>query len=167
MKTLWIALRALCYAACGTFLFIGFVVATRGFDRRFEAEFTPWTRAPRLLLTALGAILMPLCMGTFVIRGRGTPLVLDAPREFVASGPYRVLRNLLYIGSTTFLPGMACIFVRFPSCYSPRVGPFFVHLFVVYLEEPDLKRKFGPTYEAYRAAVPRWIPSVGRPKRTQ
>src|SRR5215472_1934832 len=153
MKTLWMALRALCYAACGTFLFVSFVLASRGFDRRFEAGFTPWTRAPGLLFTALGATLMLLCVGTFVIRGQGTPLVLDAPREFVASGPYRIVRNPLYIGSTSFLLGFG-LYLRSVSILLFGLGwAIFVHLFVVYLEEPDLKRKFGATYEAYCAAV--------------
>ncbi len=117
MKTLWIVLRTLFYAGCGTFLFIAFVVATRGFDRRFENAFADWTRVPGILLTALGAVLMLLCMGTFVIRGRGTALVLDSPREFVASGPYRIVRNPLYIGSTTFFLGMG-LCLRLPSAGS-------------------------------------------------
>ena len=32
------------------------------------------------------------------------------------------------------------------------------HLFVVFYEEPILRRKFGTTYETYRKTVPRWIP---------
>jgi protein-S-isoprenylcysteine O-methyltransferase Ste14 len=31
-------------------------------------------------------------------------------------------------------------------------------LAVVFLEEPDLRRKFGSSYEDYRRAVPRWLP---------
>jgi protein-S-isoprenylcysteine O-methyltransferase Ste14 len=33
-----------------------------------------------------------------------------------------------------------------------------VHSFVVLYEEPNLKRKFGATYEDYLKRVPRWIP---------
>jgi hypothetical protein len=32
------------------------------------------------------------------------------------------------------------------------------HLFVVYYEEPALKRKFGESYSNYLARTPRWIP---------
>jgi protein-S-isoprenylcysteine O-methyltransferase Ste14 len=35
---------------------------------------------------------------------------------------------------------------------------FVVHLAVVFLEEPDLRRKFGSSYEDYRRTVPRWLP---------
>jgi protein-S-isoprenylcysteine O-methyltransferase Ste14 len=33
-----------------------------------------------------------------------------------------------------------------------------VHAFVVLVEEPNLKSKFGEAYEAYLQQVPRWIP---------
>jgi protein-S-isoprenylcysteine O-methyltransferase Ste14 len=33
-----------------------------------------------------------------------------------------------------------------------------VHAFVVFHEEPTLKRKFGAMYEDYLRRVPRWIP---------
>jgi protein-S-isoprenylcysteine O-methyltransferase Ste14 len=32
------------------------------------------------------------------------------------------------------------------------------HLFVVLYEEPHLRKLFGADYDAYRRAVPRWIP---------
>jgi protein-S-isoprenylcysteine O-methyltransferase Ste14 len=32
------------------------------------------------------------------------------------------------------------------------------HLFVIFYEEPTLKKKFGAAYETYCRAVPRWVP---------
>jgi protein-S-isoprenylcysteine O-methyltransferase Ste14 len=34
------------------------------------------------------------------------------------------------------------------------------HLFVVFYEEPHLRRTFGSEYDAYCAAVHRWIPRL-------
>jgi protein-S-isoprenylcysteine O-methyltransferase Ste14 len=34
------------------------------------------------------------------------------------------------------------------------------HLFVIAYEEPTLRRSFGEDYEAFRTAVPRWIPRL-------
>ena len=34
------------------------------------------------------------------------------------------------------------------------------HVFVVAYEEPTLAQTFGSEYEAFRAAVPRWIPRM-------
>jgi protein-S-isoprenylcysteine O-methyltransferase Ste14 len=33
-----------------------------------------------------------------------------------------------------------------------------VNVFIVFYEEPQLARRFGADYEAYRARVHRWIP---------
>jgi protein-S-isoprenylcysteine O-methyltransferase Ste14 len=37
------------------------------------------------------------------------------------------------------------------------------HVSVVHVEEPELRRRSGPTYEEYCRAVPRWIPRL-RPR---
>ncbi len=37
-----------------------------------------------------------------------------------------------------------------------------VHLFVVFYEEPSLRRPFGESYETYLRAVPRWLPRYPR-----
>ena len=36
----------------------------------------------------------------------------------------------------------------------------FFHVVVVAYEEPTLEQTFGREYEAFRAAVPRWIPRM-------
>ena len=35
-----------------------------------------------------------------------------------------------------------------------------VQLFVIYDEQPTLRRQFGDSYEPYRRSVPRWIPRL-------
>jgi len=37
-----------------------------------------------------------------------------------------------------------------------------VHLFVVFYEEPSLRRRFGESYETYLRTVPRWLPRYPR-----
>jgi protein-S-isoprenylcysteine O-methyltransferase Ste14 len=34
------------------------------------------------------------------------------------------------------------------------------HIFVVFYEEPTLRRQFGEFYEEYVRSVPRWIPKL-------
>lgn len=36
------------------------------------------------------------------------------------------------------------------------------HLFVILYEEPELRRKFGASYEEYCKTVPRWIPRFSK-----
>ena len=38
------------------------------------------------------------------------------------------------------------------------------HLFVVFYEEPTLRKQFGEEYDRYRASVPRWIPRFRLPR---
>jgi protein-S-isoprenylcysteine O-methyltransferase Ste14 len=36
------------------------------------------------------------------------------------------------------------------------------HVLVVHVEEPELRARFGPRYDAYCRRVPRWLPRLGR-----
>jgi protein-S-isoprenylcysteine O-methyltransferase Ste14 len=38
-----------------------------------------------------------------------------------------------------------------------------LHLVVVFVEEPALRRRFGDLHDVYCEHVPRWIPRAGRP----
>ncbi|HSS45394.1 MAG TPA: isoprenylcysteine carboxylmethyltransferase family protein, partial [Thermoanaerobaculia bacterium] len=82
----------------------------------------------------------------------------DPPRVFVASGPYRFLRNPMYLGAWFLLAG----FGLFEGSVSILLLSFAMllaaHLFVVFVEEPGLESRFGKTYLEYRARTNRWIP---------
>src|SRR5690348_6041987 len=54
---------------------------------------------PGLALMLLGAIVALTCVATFVVQGEGTPAPFDAPRDFVPTGPYRWVRNPMYLGA--------------------------------------------------------------------
>jgi protein-S-isoprenylcysteine O-methyltransferase Ste14 len=38
------------------------------------------------------------------------------------------------------------------------------HVMVVYVEEPELRSRFGESYEEYCRDVPRWLPRMSRRK---
>ncbi|MGH7718906.1 MAG: methyltransferase family protein [Gemmatimonadaceae bacterium] len=109
-------------------------------------------------LIALGVILMVWCWGAFAVRGRGTPAPFDPPRRLVVAGPYRYVRNPMYIAGLLVLLGQGVIFGA-RQLFLYAVGFLVVtHLFVVLYEERTLARRFGAEYDEYRAAVGRWIP---------
>src|SRR5262245_28681698 len=56
-------------------------------------------------LVGAGAALLLWCAGEFALRGRGTPAPIDAPVVLVARGPYRWVRNPMYVGVLTMLGG--------------------------------------------------------------
>jgi len=158
MKTILLALRSVIYMT-GFLLFFGWIaLEVRSFDQRFGLSLPAAAEIPGAILEVLGAILVLACAGVFIIRGRGTPAIFDAPRAFVAIGPYRFVRNPMYIGGLILLIGCA-LYERSISILVLALLLFaLVHLFVLLYEEPTLVRKFGRSYQEYRRAVRRWIP---------
>lgn len=87
-------------------------------------------------------------------------LRLDEP-QLATSGPYTLTRNPVYIGNVAMLIGLSILCELYwlvPIC-AAWTG-FVYHVAVVGFEEVRLRKMFGAAYEAYRARVPRWIPSV-------
>jgi protein-S-isoprenylcysteine O-methyltransferase Ste14 len=108
------------------------------------------------LVTLAGAAVLFRCVWDFFAAGRGTLAPVDPPRHLVVRGLYRVTRNPMYNGVLAVLLGEAWLFRSVPlAAYALLVFATF-HLFVVLYEEPALASRFGESYRAYRAAVPRW-----------
>jgi protein-S-isoprenylcysteine O-methyltransferase Ste14 len=64
----------------------------------------------------------------------------------------------MYISVLTVLVGEALI-TRAPVLFLwAAIMATGFHVFVVAYEEPSLRRRFGAEYEAYCAAVGRWVP---------
>ena len=157
MKTLLIALRSLVYMTGFFALWVWAVLSVRAFDPTLRIELPRGTAIAGIALMVPGAALGFWCAGEFITRGRGTPAPFDAPREFVAAGPYRLVRNPMYVGGTTFLVGFG-LYARSISILILTLAVFLVaHLFVVFYEEPTLRKRFGETYRAYCRNVHRWV----------
>jgi protein-S-isoprenylcysteine O-methyltransferase Ste14 len=157
--TMFVLVRAVTYAA----LFIGLVLVY------LPARFLSWsgivrpatTRAPQvagMIMITIGTATALWCVFTFVFIGKGTPAPFDPPRKLVLRGPYRFVRNPMYIGAGMALAG-AALFHQSLSIFI-YTWLFFLatHVFVVLYEEPTLRRTFGDEYEAYFRCVRRWIP---------
>jgi protein-S-isoprenylcysteine O-methyltransferase Ste14 len=98
------------------------------------------------------------CIVTFAWIGKGTPAPFDPPHRLVVRGPYRFVRNPMYIGGAVTLAG-AALFYR--SLFLLAYGCLFLLaacLFVLFYEEPTLRRTFGIDYDAYCRRVSRWLP---------
>ena len=98
------------------------------------------------------------CILTFVFVGKGTPAPFDPPRRLVIQGPYRFVRNPMYLGAGFALAGAALFYQSIPLLGYAGLFILITHLFVVLYEEPALQRIFDGDYEAYRRRVGRWWP---------
>ncbi|MGC1105149.1 MAG: isoprenylcysteine carboxylmethyltransferase family protein [Candidatus Acidiferrales bacterium] len=155
-------LRSILYASCFVALFAWIALQLRAFDRNFGFSLPGATVALGMALMVAGGALAISCIATFVVRGRGTPALFDPPRQFVAIGPYRYVRNPMYIGGFALLLGLAFYLRSVSILLMTLVLTPACHLLVVLHEEPSLKRKFDGPYQNYLATVARWLPHVPR-----
>jgi len=154
-------LRTVIYMS-GFVLLWGFLaLSVRRFDPRLGLVLPAWVGPIGAAVMALGAAIALSCGALFAVHGRGTPAPFDPPRDFVAVGPYRRVRNPMYIGALLVLVGLG-LWLRSPSILVlALLLAISAHLFVVYYEEPGLERRFGASYVEYKKRVNRWIPRPG------
>ncbi|HTO97196.1 MAG TPA: isoprenylcysteine carboxylmethyltransferase family protein [Myxococcales bacterium] len=119
-----------------------------------------------MVLGAAGVLLALWCVYTFARVGKGTPAPFDPPRRLVVRGPYRFVRNPMYIGAVLALLGAALAYRSWPLAGYAVLFLLVMHLFAVLYEEPTLRRTFGTDYEAYCVRVRRWWPGHLRESRT-
>jgi protein-S-isoprenylcysteine O-methyltransferase Ste14 len=103
-----------------------------------------------------GASILLWSVARFAIEGQGTLAPVDPPTRLVQSGLYRYTRNPMYAGVFLVLCGECLLFpVRALIGYAAF---FFIaaNLFILFYEEPTLRRTFGVEYDDYCRRVGRW-----------
>lgn len=86
---------------------------------------------------------------------------LDGAHSLATTGPYRWLRNPVYLGTILLCSGAVATTGRL---WLAAVTVFWcaaVYVPVVRFEEGHLGEKFGEAYRRYRRRVPRWRPRLG------
>jgi len=152
--------RTITYAA----LFIAFVLLyLPGRVLVWAGVARPAFGAPQaiaLVVGAIGAALALWCVFTFAFVGKGTPAPFDPPRRLVVQGPYRRVRNPMYVGAAVALAA-AALYYQSLALVAFTAGFLLVtHLFVLVYEEPTLRATFGEQYDAYCREVRRWLPRL-------
>jgi protein-S-isoprenylcysteine O-methyltransferase Ste14 len=160
VKTIFIAVRALIVMAAFLWLWAWVALGLRRYDTLYNLQLPEWTRILAIPVMFAGSVICVACIATFVVIGRGTPAPFDPPREFVAVGPYRCVRNPMYIGGALLLAGFALYLRSAAALIFCLPWLLLAHVFVLAYEEPTLRRKFGAPYETYCRTVPRWIPRL-------
>lgn len=94
-----------------------------------------------------------------------TDVMTDAPvrtERVVADGPYRHTRNPLYFGNLLFAAGLGLMASRL-GWVVITLGMLVFSLRLIGLEESQLAAAHSESFETYRRAVPRFVPSL-RPR---
>ena len=155
-----ILLRALTYAT----LFIAFFLVVLP-QRVLRVSGYKWGGSPAWSelagfgLLILGFALVVWCLVTFAFVGKGTAAPFDPPRQLVVVGPYRFVRNPIYIGAVGAMLGAAMVLWSGWLVLYALVVLIVTHLLVVFYEEPHLRRVFGQPYDDYLRRVHRWVPT--------
>jgi protein-S-isoprenylcysteine O-methyltransferase Ste14 len=121
-------------------------------------ETLPLLRLLGIFLLVAGACALVGAFVRFVVEGLGTPAPVAPTEHLVVGGLYRYVRNPMYTAVVATILGQALVLrqpvlLLYAALVAATVATF-VHLY----EEPTLSRRYGAEYDAYRAAVPRWLP---------
>jgi len=106
----------------------------------------------------LGAALLFSGAYYLLLRGDGTPLPFNPPKRMVVAGPYARMQHPMMLGL------LLMSYAEALWLHSASVGlyaallTFLANVYLSYVEEPGLEKRFGDDYRAYRTAVPRWWP---------
>jgi len=110
--------------------------------------------------SVLGFAVAVRCVWDFGWSGRGTPAPMAPPQRLVVAGFYRYVRNPMYAGFAVGWIGLWIVFghANPAAIIGALAAALGVHLFVVFYEEPTLRKKFGADYIEYCRNVRRWWP---------
>jgi protein-S-isoprenylcysteine O-methyltransferase Ste14 len=115
-----------------------------------------------LLVILGGAALLATCIWEFAHSGRGTLSPVDPPRELVIRGLYRYVRNPMYLSVTAIVLGQVLLTWSTGLLLYWLIWFVLVNLLVMGYEEPNLRSRFGRSYEEYTRRVGRWIPRFAK-----
>jgi protein-S-isoprenylcysteine O-methyltransferase Ste14 len=130
-------------------------------DWHFHHPLPCWQAAQVLGVLLICAGLVPPVQ-SFIefFKAGGTPLPVASPPRLVVSGFYRYVRNPIYVGFLVILTGQVLLFASPGLLEYTAVAWLIGAAAVRFYEEPILARKFGADYQAYRRAVPAWLPRL-------
>ncbi len=91
--------------------------------------------------------------------GGGGPGITVPPERIVTEGPYRYVRNPMYLGHLIFMLGLALTFWSWFAAALFVVNAVWFHRRAL-ADEARLRTLFGAEYTDYQARVKRWIPGI-------
>ncbi len=112
------------------------------------------------ILVMAGLAVLLHSFARFAFEGAGTPAPIAPTERLVVGGAYRYVRNPMYVAVLSIIIGQALLFADWSLVLYAGVVAAAVFTFVRLYEEPTLARRYGDEYEAYRRAVPGWLPRL-------
>ena len=139
---------------------VGPFLLTGGFEAGDGLPGSPVLRGLGVVLIAAGLAVLVHAYVRFARDGSGTPSPLAPPAELVVRGAYRHVRNPMYVATAAVVVGEGLLLRRPVLLVAAAVYCVALAALGRVREEPLLRARFGARYEAYRAAVPGWVPRL-------
>lgn len=116
-----------------------------------------WVVSLLLIVPGVGVLL-----DAFVrfARASGTPAPVAPTAHLVVVGPYRYVRNPMYVAVVAIIAGQAVLFGDWWVALWGLAVAVAVALFVYGYEQPTLRRDYGDEYDRYCANVRAWVPRL-------
>src|SRR5579862_6201566 len=142
---------------------LALTVVLRLFPTATDAQAIRWLKC--IFAIGTGLVVIASAIRSWAEAYLHSSIVHDAAlhgEQLVADGPYRYLRNPLYLGNMFLALGVGLL-ATLPGFFVIALGNFLIVYRLILREEESLLASQGDSYRRYFAAVPRLIPSL-RPR---
>ena len=136
---------------------IGLVIVALIVDVPLQSPALLQHRRTGIVLIVLGVALSAWGRLTFSRRGAEIFPSSDVHSTLVASGPFKLTRNPMYLGIVVIGVGAALTAGTWLMWLVPAVVFLLDQLVIIPFEERSMERAYGDAYRAYKARVRRWI----------
>jgi protein-S-isoprenylcysteine O-methyltransferase Ste14 len=142
---------------------VGPFLLTSGFEAGRAWDDVVAVRIAGGVLIAAGLAVLLHTFARFVAEGRGTPTPAAPTSRLVVTGAYRHVRNPMYVAAAAVIAGEGLLLSQPILLLGAAVYLTALATLVRLVEEPRLRERFGPDYDAYRAQVRGWVPRLRAP----
>lgn len=121
---------------------------------------TPVLRVAGVTLIAAGVAVVLHAFARFALDGAGTPAPVAPPERLVVRGAYRYVRNPMYAATAAVIAGQGLLLAQPVLLAGAALYVLALGTLARLHEERLLHERFGAQYDAYRRAVPAWVPRL-------
>ncbi len=157
----------------GTVVFLVVSPLVLFYISRYISGFIPlaWPRSLELTILAgalvIAAVLMLWSLYALWVDGQGTPAPIAPTRYLVTTGPFRLCRNPIELGTDLYFLGLGIWFDSLTTgVFCMIFGLLLGSGYIKFIEEDELRSRFGNPYEEYFQRTPFMLPRF-RPVKKQ
>jgi protein-S-isoprenylcysteine O-methyltransferase Ste14 len=139
------------------------VLYLRRWDHALGVVVPAWLKVPGAAIMGASGFLVLWCAASLatcgILEQKDSRLL---PHSLNTSGLFRFSRNPMSLSAVLLFLGLGLYCRSLSILLFSGVLFFFLHLVVVFVEEPKLRARFGDAYRDYEGRTRRWLPFTPR-----